>query len=401
MYALGRGPCLKLVCALTVFLLASDAWAREAVVTTTDGRTLTGELVSQDEVTVTLIISGIKTPIPRRSIQSVEIKPDPEEQYRQMRAELEDDDLEGRYRLAYLMYEKRWFALAMTELDSLQQSFPKSEKAASLASVVKSRLDREQQQLSQARPVEVAPQSRGPAEATQAPGPEDRLTQEQINLIRVYEVDLDTQPRITVPAKTIDKLFETYASDDRLDKDRRAFRRLSGADQLDKFFELQARELYREIIIRQDAPAIKDFRSKLHQRYVLNYCAATGCHGDASPGGLFLFRVQPNSDATVYTNYYILSGLENAQGAVIDRDTPRRSLLLQYGLNRQAASTPHPEVPRWKAQFVNENDDRFQNYADVIDQLYKPAPEYGISYTPPAWQEPAGDQDAPQIPDGH
>jgi hypothetical protein len=79
MYALGRGPCLKLVVVLALLWWAPHAFAREAVVTTSDGRTLAGELVSQDEVTVTLIISGIKTPIPRRSIQSVEIKPDPEE----------------------------------------------------------------------------------------------------------------------------------------------------------------------------------------------------------------------------------------------------------------------------------------------------------------------------------
>jgi hypothetical protein len=401
MYALGRGPCLKLVVLLALLWWAPHAYAREAVVTTSDGRTLAGELVSQDEVTVTLIISGIKTPIPRRSIQSVEIKPDPEEQYRQMRAELDDDDLDGRYRLAYQMYEKKWFALALTELDSLQQAFPESQKAASLASVVQSRLEREQQQQSPppGRPAKDAPPKQDPSTPTEAPGLDDRLTEEQVNLIRVYEIDLDTEPRITIPPKTIDKLFETYASDDRLVKDRRAFIRLSGIEQLEKLFELQARELYGEVIIRQDSPAIKEFRSKMHQRYVLNYCAATACHGDASPGGLFLFRVQANSDTTVYTNFYILSSLQNAEGLVIDRDTPRRSLLLQYGLNRQAASTPHPEVTGWKSQFNNEDDARFQTYTDIIGQLYQPTPEYGISYTPPTWQKTGDGQQDPQAPD--
>jgi len=406
MYALARGSCLKLVCALVVFLITCPTWAREAVVTTSDGRTLTGELVSQDEVTVTLVISGIKTPIPRRSVLSVEIKPDPQEQYRQMRAELADDDLDGRYRLAYTMYEKKWFPLALTELNAMLESIPESEKAGafaskatSLASVVQSRLAREQEQTPREHPVVARSNNKGPRATTEAPGPEGRLTDEQINLIRVYEVDLDAKPRITIPSDTIDKLFETYASDERLNKDRRAFRRLSGDKQLDKLFELQARELYSKVIIRQDAPAIKDFRSQLHQRYVLNYCAASGCHGDASPGGLFLFRVQSNSDATVYTNFYILNSLQNTAGSVIDRDTPKRSLLLQYGLNRQAAASAHPDVPGWRAQFKNEDDERFRTYADVIDQLFKPAPEYGISYTPPVWQAPGTDQDAPQETD--
>ena len=59
-----RGMCLSLVCAVAVLVTSSSVRASEAVVTTYDGRTLTGELLSQDESTVTLMISGIKTPIP-------------------------------------------------------------------------------------------------------------------------------------------------------------------------------------------------------------------------------------------------------------------------------------------------------------------------------------------------
>lgn len=391
------GSWLKLTaCACVLFVWALPAPAREAVVTTLDGRKLTGELLEQDEVKVTLLISGIKTPIPRRSIQDMELLPDPAEQYRQMRAELENDDLDGRYRLAYTMYEKKWFALALTELKALEREFPDSDKVKSLQTVVQSRLDRE-------RGIDAAPNNpaaptttgQGPVNVvTQAPDQEQLLTQEQINLIRVYEADLESQPRVTVPPETIDKLFENYASDDRLVKDKRAFRKLPGHEQLNVLFDLQARELYGEVVIRQDAPAIKAFRSQLHQRYVLNYCAATGCHGDKSPGGLFLFRIQPNSDATVYTNFYILNRMQNAQGAMIDRDAPRRSLLLQYGLKREAAATPHPDVPGWRQQFVNEKDNRFTVYAEVLDQLWKPAPEYGISYRPPVFQETDAADDA-------
>jgi len=377
-----------------VIVLSSQAQAREAVVTTHDGRTLSGELVSEDPATVTLLISGIKTPIPRRSIQEVKLLPSPREQYRQMRAELEDDDLDGRYRLAYTLYEKKWFDLAMTELRSLEIDFPDSDKVRSLKTVVQSRLDRQQQSAPRKDQASDAPKKAPVNVVTQAPGAEMRLTPDQINLIRVYEADLQAQPRVTFPPETIEKLFKNYKTDDRLVKDQRAFRRMPGYEQLKVLFDLQARELYGDVVIRQDPPAIKAFRSQLHQRYVLNYCATTGCHGDKSPGGLFLFRIQPNSDATVYTNFYILSRMENAQGSMINRDNPRRSLLLQYGLKRDAAATPHPDVPGWRPQFVSEQDKRFEAYVDVIDQLYKPAPRYGISYSPPVWRsdEQAEDQ---------
>ena len=392
MRAFDRGMCLSLICALSVCVLTGQARAKEAVITTYEGRTLTGELVAQDEVSVTLLISGIKTPIPKRTIQHLEIKDEPAEQYRKMRAELQDDDLDGRYRLAYSMYEKKWFDLAMVELQSLERSFPDSDKVRALQAVVKSRLERQQEAATpEARPT--TPDTKTPAvtEVTETPGPETRLTEQDVNVIRVYEADLDAKPNVTMPPDTIDKLFKDYASDDRLVKDQRAFRKLEGYEQLEVLFSLQARELYPDVIIRQDSPAMREFRSQLHQRYVLNYCATNGCHGDSSPGGLFLFRIQPNSDATVYTNFYILNRMRGAGSAMIDRDEPRRSLLLQYGLKRDAAATPHPDVPGWRAQFNSEEDARFVQYAEAIDQLWKPAPDYGISYSPPVWkkEEPA------------
>ncbi|MEZ6192303.1 MAG: hypothetical protein R3C45_13575 [Phycisphaerales bacterium] len=245
MRAFDRGMCLNLVCALSLCVLAGHALAKEAVITTYEGRTLTGELVAQDEVSVTLLISGIKTPIPKRTIQNLEIKDEPAEQYRKMRAELQDDDLDGRYRLAYTMYEKKWFDLAMVELKSLEQSFPDSDKVRALQAVVKSRLDRQQETATPAaRPVTPANNSAAVTEVTETPGPDTRLTEADINVIRVYEADLDAQPNVTLPSDTIDKLFKDYASDDRLAKDQRAFRKLQGYEQLEVLFTLQARELY-------------------------------------------------------------------------------------------------------------------------------------------------------------
>jgi len=391
---------LGLIGVIVIALGSADARAAEAVVTTYDGRTLTGELINQSTDSVTLRISGINTPIPRRSIQSIEMKDTPEEQYRKLRAELDDQDQDGRYRLAYMMYEKKWYGLAIRELESMSSDFPDSDKVRSLMTVIRSRVERQEQEEAasgRTRSTTTNTEPAAPATAGNPPGPDQRLSEEQVNAIRVYEVDLDEEPRITVPQDTIKKLFEKYGKEDELNIDEREFRRLSGHEQLALMFELQARDLYPEVLIRQDPPALKAYRIGLHQRYVMNYCATNGCHGDNSPGGLFLYRMQPNSNATVYTNFYILNRMKREQRSMIDRDEPRRSLLLQYGLKRDVASNPHPEVQGWRAQFMDEDDARFKQYADALDLLWKPAPDYGISYTPPVFTDnPSADADTEQ-----
>ena len=264
MSASGRGKWLGLLIAVLLYMPVAKVLASEAVVTTYDDRTLTGELVSQDENTVTLLISGIKTPIPRQSIKSIEIKDAPPEQYRKLRADLDDDDLDGRYRLAYQMYEKKWYELAMVELQSMRRDFPDSDKVRALQTVVQSRIDREREEARQTiRPnnntVNNRPTTQPDIEVDGMPGPERRLTEEQINTIRVYEVDLSEEPNISLKPETIEKLYENYATNERLTKDRREFKRMPGHEQLEVIFDLQARELYPEVVIRQDSPAIKAF----------------------------------------------------------------------------------------------------------------------------------------------
>ena len=293
------------------------------------------------------------------------------------------------------MYEKKWYELAMVELQSLARQFPEDEKVAALRTLVQSKIDDQQKDTrSDTRPSPTGSNNNPVTEVTDTPSPDQRLTEEQISTIRVYEVDLAQEPRSLSRRKPLTRLYEAYASNDQLTKDRRAFKRMPGYEQLQVLFNLQARELYPEVIIRQDSPAIKEFRSQLHQRYVLNYCGATGCHGDGSPGGLYLFRILPNSDATVYTNFYILNRIHNAQGAMIDRDEPRRSLLLQYGIKREGLRHAAPGGRGLATAIQRRPGPRFLQYADVINMLWQPAPEYGISYSPPVWRAET-EQDKP------
>lgn len=389
-----------MACACAVLALlaaATPVWAqgqRQATVKVKDGRTVTGLLVGEDDKAITLEISGIRTPIQRDQIESVEYLKSVDEEYAARRAQLAENDLDGRYDLALWLYQREAYDLSMKELEDLTQRFPDDGRVTILRNAVAGRIklleDQQTDLPPDATPPGVTPTptprpvQRDPA--IPAGLPDEKLTQEQINLIRLYEVDLSTKPVVIVPRDVIDELFDKHKDSDLVPKGRSAqsaFRSAKGYEQLDLIFRLRAREFYPRITVKTDPPAITAFRTQLHQQYVLSYCASNGCHGDASGGDLFLFRTSPNSDPTVFTNFFILHRYQTPQHYMLDRDQPEASLLLQYGMARDLAKTPHPEVPGYNPQIRVASDPRIKMITDFVNQLYKPAPTYGISFTPP------------------
>ncbi len=397
--------CLLLIVALT----AGSAWAqRQATVKVRDGRSVTGEVVAEDEKTVTLLISGIRTPIARDQIDSIEFLRSTSEEYADRRAKLAENDLDGRYELAKWLYDKQAYELAEKELADLSQRFPDEARVAVLKNAVAGQLRLMQDQPTTTppttpRPTTPRPEPRDPAIPVGLP--DDKLTMEQVNLIRVYEVDLSTKPAVIVPRDVIDDIFEKYRDNDQTPKGRTQqsnFRGAKGHDQLALIFRLKARELYPRVTVRNDPPAINAFRTQLHQNYVISYCGANGCHGDASGGNLFLFRTSPNSDPTVYTNFFILHRYETPSAYMLDRDEPTKSLLLQYGMTRELSANPHPDVPGYAPQIRLASDPRIKMITDFVGQLFKPAPNYGIDYTPPApgkKEAPPADAAPPAAPE--
>lgn len=375
------------------------ALGQTATVTLQTGRTVSGEIVRQDDQTVVLRVSGIETPIARDQIQNIETFVSIEDEYRQRRARLADNDLDGRFALADWLYQQQAYRLAQAELDDLAQRYPSETRVLALRNAVEQqlRLLEEQPPAPDADRPEPTPQptpSPGLDEAA-APNagavPEDRaenkLSQEQINAIKVYEVDFTSRPVVVVPRPVLEEVIEKYQNDPKMPRGRNelaALRRASGAEQLQLLFDLRAREFYPQVQIRGDPPALQDFRTRIHQQYVLSYCAANECHGGERAGDLFLFRASPNSDPTVYTNFYILNRYRTAQADMLDRDQPAESLLLQYGMAHDLARFKHPDVPGWHPQIRTAQDPRIGMITSFIDKLYKPAPDYGINYAPPA-----------------
>lgn len=396
-----RGSILGLGCVLTwVLVFALPAFASEAVVvTTTTGRALEGELIGEAHDHLRLRIAGIETRIQRDRIASVQQRPSVEEFYRRQRAELADEDVEGRYRLAYELYARGALDLALRETRAVlrhggeaagEQRIARLERAILSQRQMSGELAGEAPRLAQAAPA-ARPAAGAPDEEEELP----RLSQEDINRIRVYEVDLNERPRIAVPRATLNNFLDEYAAHDSVPTDRRGrsqFLRAEGYQQLAIMFDARAREFYGDVVVRDEPEHLRDFRRRIHRQYVLNYCATNQCHGgEEAPGNLQLVR-DTATDA-VYTNFYILHSYENEDGYMIDRARPEESLLLQYGLAQNAAQTPHPQVRGWRARFNDPSARFFSEYADFIDSLWRPRPDYGIDYHPPGMPEPEDDED--------
>jgi len=399
-------------------ILVVRAEGREATLTTDEGRTFSGELVSEGPEEVVLLISGIRTPFDRDRIASIEYAKTLAEAYAGRRKKIDDDDLEGRFELALWLAETRKaLDMALGELDEIEQAFDEKtpqtlrEKVQSLRLVVENRLKlREQAKAEQTRtrpdpprpdpeaaagPDPEAPDPEAPGEAG---APEDwRLGDEQINEIRVLELEEPPiQTGLRIPREVAETLIERYG--DQVDylgsrSQNRRWLALPDRRKIRTFFEVRARELYHKIEVRRDPPALRAFR-QIHRTYILAYCATSECHGGTEGAGDLGFwsgRGQ-NHDRTVYTNFMVLDSYENRDGQMIDRVNPERSLLLQYGLPSAETSHAHPEVEGYRPRLLNERHPQYRAIHDWIGSLYRPRPEYNLQ----GWSLPAAGGQAPE-----
>lgn len=389
-----QGIALWLCVVLVVGGLAPLAWARQAQVVTRDGQSFVGEVIAEDDAVVTLLISGIRVPIPRAKIRRIEYRMTVEEQYAQRRVQLADEDVDGRYLLAYWLFDNQAYALAKQELESLAEDFPDDSRVARLDSLVTARLvlgpkaDEATPATQPASPEPVASDASPPGPAVrEATG---RISARQINLIKVFEIDLDAKPKVIVPREVMDRVFSDYAMDARVPQtaaQQNKLRRAPGYKQLELLFAVRARDLYDMVQVKEDPPTLRRFRTDIHQRYVLNYCGTVTCHGGAKAGDFLLHRLEPNLEPTVYTNFLKLQSTTVGQLEMINRQRPLASLLLQFGLARDRADSPHPDVARWQPKFQDRQDALFQSIESWIDSLWKPTPNYGIEAGPPAQED--------------
>jgi len=365
---------------------------RVATVVLHDGQVMTGTLVSESETSITLLINGIRSTIANNKIRESYIQPPLEDRYRNMRATTEDDDTERLIQIVRWLIKYDRSDLALVELEGILKIEPFHKAAKNLKTVAEQNL-----KLAAARN---DPDAKEPGEGAARPRrtrlaiPDfPLLTDEQINLIRVWEIDEKDPPRLRIKRETLEAVFEVYNDNPKVPETaagREAILSASRSEQLRFLFSLPARDFYQEIEVQEDPEAIRMFRDYVHRTWLHNSCATTSCHGGTEAGRLRLVRATTTKPEVYYTNMLILERYRTKDGdALLNFEDPAASLLLKYALPHKQTSTPHPEVGRgWRSVFRTPEDRNYRRAAEWIDAMWTPRPDYDIDYDPPTAMEP-------------
>ncbi len=364
----------------------------EAIILLMDGRRISGLLVERAPDAVVLRIGGIATRFGVELVDRVEVLPPVMERYRAMRAAIDDRDPDQLVQLAEWLRVRGKYDEAITELTHALSVRPGHVNATRLLALV-----RAQRELASRSGVRPASKPREPGAPPEAPRPRPEfpvLAPEQINTIKVYEINLKDPPDLVIKRETMAKLMERHAGDPLIPataEAREALFKLSPARQLELMFKLQARDLYGEVQVVGNVPTMERFRDEVHRPWIINSCATNRCHGGREAGRLYLSNRKPNSESTVYTNFLILDRFRLEDGSpLIDYEEPERSPLLQMALPRRDSLFPHPPAPGpggrgdlWKPAMRSANDRRFIEGVEWMKSMYRPRPEYPVAYQPP------------------
>ncbi len=347
------------------------------------GSSLTGILISRSDTAIVVRVERLEMRFKPSEVTDVIRQPSPAELFDRRRSAISPRDISAMLELARWARDQELYERALETVAEVLDRSPQLEPAILLEREIALQQRLAQESGGGSQELDDRRARREQLRIRAFP----MLTEEQISLIKVYEMDLTDPPRISVPKEAVNRLFEEHA-DHPLVPDspegRRAFSRQPDVDILDVIFRAQARELYPLVRVTGQLKAMEDFRDRINAGWLARSCATTECHGGLNGGQFLLTNRFRRTERAVYTNFYILNQFETSDGLpMIDAEEPRLSVLLQMGLPQEDALWPHPEVIGWRPVFRSEEDERFQRAAAWIDGLYTPRPEYELDYLLP------------------
>ena len=368
----------------------------EAVLYFRDGRRVEGLLVREEADQVTVRIAGMDTTFDMREIERVSVLPPLEERYRSLRAVIDDTDIERLLVLVDWLREQGAYAWALEELQHLRTIDPANQEVERLWRLVESQLKLDMQAAERRAENRQDLDGESPDESGGVPRRPRRdfplLSLDQVNLIKVYELNLDDPSRLSVDDALVEDLVRAYAGHELIPstvEGREALARRSPERIVELLFRLKARDFYPRVTVDGEPRTFELFRKNVHAAWLVNQCSTNSCHGGQEAGRLWLNNVKPNSQRTIYTNFLILDRFRLADGtALVNHAEPARSPLLHLGLPREVSLYPHPlvapnETSRWRPTFGSVDDRRFTQAVEWINSLYKPRPDYPVTYEPP------------------
>ena len=364
-----------------------------------------GTLEARTEDQLILRIEGVLMPLERDRVVSVTVRLTPAQRYRDIRPTIRDDDFPRLLALIRYLERNNLYDEAMREIEGILNRDPDNEEARRLAKIIEQLIIlkelREQRQRGRDREETREPETpSGPASLPDR-NRFETLSEEQINLIKVYEIDLEAEPRLLIERSTIDEILKRYPEHPLVPVTREGkeeFYRKTPVEILDIMFRIGARDLYKEVRVLGQPESMKTFRDDISASWLTNRCATTRCHGGNEAGRLRLLNRSPNSEATVYSNFLLLDRFDTRRPVpMIDYTNPTDSLLLQMALPREDVLYPHPDVKGWRPVFVNDRSPQYRAAVRWMRMMYQPRPDYPIEYDP--FAEPAEQPEEPQPQD--
>ncbi|MFI4917292.1 MAG: hypothetical protein ACIAS6_12400 [Phycisphaerales bacterium JB060] len=364
------------------------------------GEYIDGELVAETAESVTLQIAGIRTVFDQSRIERLVRLPDLATRYRDWRTDIDDADVNHVEQLIQWLAGEELYHVAHYEAAKLAINRPRDPRVDALL-----RRMRGMAELFEQRGQGVA---RDPSEREK---PLPLLTREQVNLIRVYELDLLDPPRIRISPRDIQDFLLAYREDPRVPQTPEGRQAMIAGDPVDVLrlmFELKAREYYGKVRVLDDPDTVKRFRRDV-TAWLVPGCATSRCHGGTEAGSLRLEYRNARGEAQAYTNFLVLTRATLEDGTpLINLDEPDESPLLHLGLRRMGSRFPHPEVPvdegdgdAWREVFPRAEDARWRATTAWIRSLYQPRPDYPIEYPPAREAQGArGDPEEQDVSEG-
>ena len=373
---------------LLLSLTASAAWAAHGIVLTRNGQTFEGEITEEENV-VTVTNQGIQSRIMRSDVQKIRMTGDPSKEIKTAWDALAAGDVRGRLVLSRRAFQIRDYAMASVLAGQAAKIDPNDRDAADLLNLIRRQVTMEERATGAANAQRSQRTVGGAADPTQAI-PVVLMGDRDMNALRQAELRPGDDNSVRVRfnndvRRRFVSLPQTNAA---------AFAELTAFQQALAIIREGSAEMRADVILTGDPTAIHSFRSV--QRQILGGCAATQCHGSMAGGNFVMFPL-PDSDAVTYTNFYLIMkyarinreqpasifGGAGARVRMINRQHPRQSLVLQYGLPPDLAETPHPRVPGFKALFTSTADPVFGRTAEWIASLGPVDVNYDIRYVSP------------------
>jgi hypothetical protein len=372
-----------------------------------DGQVREGTIIEDAFEHVLIEIHGIRAKLKRDTVSHVVLQPTFEQKYAEYKASLQPGMYDAHFGLCGWLFEQRKYELAHKELTELLEQVEMHE-ARRMLRLVDAQLalkDRPEQDETPDEETSIPPrdstESQDEIDLSSSPhnalGP--LITKADVNTIRVYEIDFDHPPKITITPDTVRELIEKYGENKLVPASqtgRNAMFRAAADQPLEivrLMFQLRARDLYPQIQVNSEPHSLNLFRLRVHDTWLMNNCATSRCHGGPDAGEFVLHRRNYKDEEVRYTNFLILERLKlDENWPLINYDRPEDSLIIQYGLSRDdpTCRKPHPRVDGWKYAFSPTNPRMKLDAVEWIRALMQPRPDYPVDYQPKCG-DPAGE----------